>query len=239
MTHYWAAASEASRLSDKGRATTYGEVERQSFLTVVLSQFRSGGHPDPVFLDLGSGDGSLVLIAGLCWGVPAFGVELVGTRHFAAKGVLCGCERSLGVVLSHIVLAHGDACTHPLPDATHVFINNFVFDASLNASLLSRLAAMPSVKVVSEFSLLHPFQPHTTPSPLLLLEPLHPTVPAPTLQVATLQRLCPRHSSVLCGRHKLEGSANHCSAFSSVDVAFGVVHVSWADKPAPVFWTRR
>ncbi len=139
----------ARALQDKGRVVTYGEVDPASFLVGVLPRMSMTSHDSPLFFDLGSGNGALVLAVGACTGVPTFGVEVVERRHAAAEAALLRARATRPDPFTQVCLLYGDARVLPLPPVTHVFVNNFVFDAALNAALFARLASMPSVRVVS------------------------------------------------------------------------------------------
>ena len=144
-----AGVREAAILEDSGRVTTYGEVRPSSFVADMLPRLGLHRHPCPAFGDLGSGNGALVLLVGACVGAASLGVEVVGRRHSAAQCALALAQTVFPSLARSVKFLHGDARVQPLPPLSHVFMNNYVFDAALNSALLTRLASMPSVCVVS------------------------------------------------------------------------------------------
>jgi precorrin-6B methylase 2 len=138
-----------SGLVDLERVTHYGEVDVLQFEERVISRWTLAPDGSSLFVDIGSGGGSLVLAAGLSRGVRAVGLEIVGHRHAMALAALGRAQKHLSHSLSHISFVHADATRCAWPPATHVFLDNVLFDAELSSALFERLAAMPSVVVVS------------------------------------------------------------------------------------------
>lgn len=112
-----------------------GSLDRRSIGEVLsLSTFLETLEIDgqDCFFDLGSGRGQIVLAAALR-GARACGVEIAQTRHEMAQEATARLVPGIRDRVSFIL---GDALE---ADATVVFINNVLFDASLNAAFLRRM----------------------------------------------------------------------------------------------------
>jgi len=134
------------------RAATYGEMTPDGF---VVFAFHVGLGADDAFVDLGSGDGALVLQAGAEYGAVSSGIELAESRHRSALKALGAAPADAAARCSFVCGdASGDAADELLATATVVWCSNLCFGDELNRRLASRIAAAPHVRVVAS---LRPF----------------------------------------------------------------------------------
>lgn len=136
------------------RAATYGEMTPVGFRNLARCFDLDA---DDVFLDLGSGDGGLVLQAAEEFGAGAIGIELAGSRHATALDALSKAPEGVRERVSFLC---GDAAGDGAADilatrATVVYCANLLMDDALNQRFAERLAAAgPQLR---GFALLLPF----------------------------------------------------------------------------------
>lgn len=146
---------------EKWTSEVYGELQH-GFVSDVLA--RTGVRSDSVLMDLGSGVGNVVLQAALETGCEAWGCELMDNPcrlaeaqrvEFAARCRLWGL-RPGAFHLEKGDFRRNERVLAVLKRADVVLVNNFVFSADLNNSLVNMfLDLKPGCKVVSLKSFAH------------------------------------------------------------------------------------
>jgi SAM-dependent methyltransferase len=131
------------------RAATYGEVTPDGFRTIF------DGHLDATdrFVDLGSGNGRLVLQAAREYGVAAaIGIELSSSRHELALAALeeaAALDASLAERCTYMCDdCAGDVAAEVLRNATVVWLGNLCFGPELQARVAARLEGALTVRFV-------------------------------------------------------------------------------------------
>jgi hypothetical protein len=132
------------------RAGTYGFLTPDGF-DVFARHVRLTA--DDAFVDLGSGDGALVIQAAADYGATAAGIELAESRH--AKTVQ-RLDAMPADVVSRCSLvcgdAAGDAAAELLQEATVVWCSNLCFSDELQRRIALRIGAAPHVRAVAALS---------------------------------------------------------------------------------------
>lgn len=137
-------------------ANVYGEITDQGF-TTLAERLRLG--VEDVFVDCGSGQGSVVLQAASEFNVRrSIGVEFASSRHSRAVARLA-CSDPASDLASRVSLINGDAADEArwaaggeLHSCTCAYICNLLFDETLNARLKQCVEGCPSIRTVALFS---------------------------------------------------------------------------------------
>jgi hypothetical protein len=135
-------------------ANVYGEITERGF--VKLAE-RLGLGADDVFVDCGSGQGSVVMQAAQDFGVrQALGVEFAAARHDRAVARVAVAAQD---VASRISLIQGDAADEArwgaggeLSSCTCAYMCNVLFDETLNARLKACVESCPSIRCVAAYT---------------------------------------------------------------------------------------
>ena len=135
-------------------ANVYGEITERGF--AELGSRLSLG-PDDVFVDAGSGQGSVVMQAVREFDVRrSIGVEYASSRHDRAVARLA-CEPSSTGVASRVSLIQGDCADvarwtgAELSACTCLYTCNLLFDEALNARLKQCVECCPRIRCVASF----------------------------------------------------------------------------------------
>lgn len=149
---------EASLLASVGgkNAATYGEMTSMGFRTLAT---HIGLGAEDIFVDLGSGEGALVLQAADEFGVAhATGIELAETRHAAAVDALAAVPEDVRARTTLIIGdAAGDVAADVLAQASVVWCANLLFDDALQRRLAARLGDAVCAGKVRAIASLMPF----------------------------------------------------------------------------------
>jgi len=138
-------------------ANVYGEITERGF-AVLAERMRMG--PDDVFVDCGSGQGSVVMQAVRENGVRhSLVVEYAASRHSRAVARLA-CEEATSDIASCVSLIHGDCADlrrwtagGELSSCTCAYTCNLLFDEALNARLKQCIEECPSIRCVAAYQL--------------------------------------------------------------------------------------
>jgi hypothetical protein len=132
------------------KAGTYGFLTPDGF-DVFARHVRLTA--DDMFVDLGSGDGALVIRAAAEYGARAAGIELAQSRHAQA---VQGRDAMPASAASRCVFvcddAAGDAAAELLQEATVVWCSNLCFNEELQQKIASRIGAAPRVRALATLS---------------------------------------------------------------------------------------
>jgi len=141
-------------------ANVYGEITERGFATLAERMRLGAGD---VFVDAGSGQGSVVMQAACEFGVRrAVGVEYAASRHDRAVARLACKSQSgdsaSGGIASRVSLIQGDcadmarwAAGGELSSCTCAYTCNFLFDEILNARMKQCIESCPSIRCVAAF----------------------------------------------------------------------------------------
>jgi hypothetical protein len=142
--------SEADLISTVGgsRAATLGEMTHDGFGS--LQRYLRMGASDR-FVDLGSGEGTLVLQAAAETGVAhASGIELAESRHQTALAALDAAPNEVQARVTFVCGdAAGEQAVELLSPATVIWCSNLLFDDALQRRLALRIASAPRVRAVA------------------------------------------------------------------------------------------
>lgn len=123
------------QLGGDEEAFTYGETP---WFTAARMLRRVGLAKGQRFVDLGSGEGRVVLLAALRFGARSVGYEIIADRHLAARRVL---RQTLGLPIE---LRHADAAQADLGDFDVAYSAWTCLDAPARRRLLAALRTLPA-----------------------------------------------------------------------------------------------